>query len=276
MSHASAVDPPYAPGPAAAPIVALGYRELAADLMLVRLIGYFGTPGNDAAHLADLAEATVALDPTLRRTYELGAIAMTSTPGADNAIRMRAIRLLETAAAQFPSVYTYPRLAGEIYLVDLVPANDAERLAWQDAGSRLLEAASRKPGAPAQSALAAASLQSRLGQRQRAIDNLRETLLLTTDDGARAQLIAKLAELTNTDSAELAAEVLAEREAFVKRWQAERPAVRASLYVLLGAPIAKTFDLTDLATGGHDLVGSTPFEALEPVADAPPKTKTPP
>lgn len=261
---------PYAPTPGAAPIVALGYRELAADLLLVRLIGYFGSEDNDASGIADLAEAIVALDPSYRRVYELGSVAMTSAHrGVDNSIHLRAIALLETAARAYPTSWNYPKLAGEIYLVDLKTNDPVQRRAWDEEGSRLLETASRKPGAPATSAMVAATLQSRLGQHQRAVDNLRETLLLTSDDQARAQIIAKLAELTKADSAELAAEVMEERHTFVDQWQAQRPTVTPSMYILVGPPLARGFDLTDLATGGHDVVGSQGFERLEPVTDSP-------
>src|SRR3954469_25034461 len=81
---------PYAPSPAAAPIAALGYRELAADLLLIRMIGYFGSVDNEASGIAGLAEAIVALDPTFPRTYEFGAVAMTSAKrGVTNDIRLR-------------------------------------------------------------------------------------------------------------------------------------------------------------------------------------------
>jgi hypothetical protein len=46
------------------------------------------------------------------------------------------------------------------------------------------------------------------------------------------------------------------------------------MYVLVGAPLTPGFDVTDLATGGHDLIGTTGFERLEPLIDAP--TASPP
>ena len=41
-------DEPYAPAPDTAPLVALGYRELFADLLFLRLKGYFGGRENTA------------------------------------------------------------------------------------------------------------------------------------------------------------------------------------------------------------------------------------
>src|SRR5688500_5991667 len=65
--RAELVDRPFAPSPTVAPIMTLGYRELAADLLFARMIGYWGSPDNEAAAIADLAEAIVALDPQFRR-----------------------------------------------------------------------------------------------------------------------------------------------------------------------------------------------------------------
>src|SRR5436190_5221598 len=78
---------PYAPSPRTAALVTLGYRELAADLLFVRLVGYYGSEHNTAQGIAALAEAMRALDPQFRRIYEVGAIAMQSArTGVDNAI----------------------------------------------------------------------------------------------------------------------------------------------------------------------------------------------
>jgi hypothetical protein len=37
------------------------------------------------------------------------------------------------------------------------------------------------------------------------------------------------------------------------------------MYILLGPHVKPGFDMTDLATAGHDLLGSTPVEKLDPV-----------
>ena len=52
-------------------------------------------------------------------------------------------------------------------------------------------------------------------------------------------------------------------------WHATRPAVPATMFVLVGPPIAPGFDLADLATGGRDVIGSEGFERLEPLTDEP-------
>jgi len=259
---------PYAPSPASAPIVSLGYRELGADLLYTRMVGYFAAYDSAPDASAALAEAIVALDPTFRRAYELGATAMTDGRRApDPALQLRALDLLEKGMREFPTYWRFPNLAGQIYLVELKTDDPAQRRAWDERGALLLEAASRKPGAPAEAAVHAAVLQSRLGQQQRAIENLREILLITSDARARKQLLERLAELSNESSDELAAELLTARNAFERAWQAERPAVTPSMYILLGARAEPGFDLGELATGGRDLIGTQGFERLEPLYD---------
>jgi hypothetical protein len=258
-------DEPYAPAPDTAPIVTLGYRELFADLLFLRLKGYFGGRENTANGVAALVEAIIALDPQYQRIYEWGARAITlAGRGVDNAAYLRALAVLDAGAQQFPDDWKLPYLAGEIYTQDLQTANPAERRAWDERGTLLTESAIRKPNAPAESATWAATMRTRLGQHQRAVDGLREMLLVTNDDKARARLVAKLAELENGAASELASELLDARRAFESTWLAARPAVPASMYVLIGAPLTAAFDLADLATGGRDLVGTHAIERPEP------------
>jgi hypothetical protein len=263
-------DEPYAPAPEAAPLVTLGYRELCADLLFLRLKGYFGAPENTANGVAALVEAIAALDPQYRRIYEWGARAITlAGRGVDNRAYLRALAVLDAGAQQFPDDWKLPYLAGEIYTQDLQTKDPAERRAWDERGTLLTESAIRKPNAPAEAATWAATMRTRLGQRQRAVDGLREMLLVTSDDGVRERLLAKLAELERSSASELAAEVLEARHRFDAAWLATRPALPASMYVLLGPPIPPSFDLGDLATGGRDLVGTQPIERLEPLDDPP-------
>src|SRR5687768_419827 len=61
---------PFAPSVSTARFLSLGYREAAADLLFVRLRGYFGDYENTANGVASLCEAIVELDPRFHRTYE--------------------------------------------------------------------------------------------------------------------------------------------------------------------------------------------------------------
>ena len=259
---------PYTPSPTAAPFVTLGFRELGADLLYVRMIGYFGGGESEAHAVASLAEAITTLDPRFPRAYEIGAVAATGAKyGVDNDARLRAIALLRRASELYPTVYKYPNLAGQIYLVDLQTTDPAQRRAWDEQGMLLLESAARKPGAPAEAALYAATLQTRLGQQQHAIDSLRELMLITTDTKARAQIIERLAKLTEDAADEIAAEMLEARRTFERTWKDQRPALPPSMFILVGPPPAPGFDLGDLAAGGRDLIGTEGFERLEPLTD---------
>lgn len=257
---------PFAPSPGAAPFVSLGYRELAADLLFIRLKAYFGGEQNSGSAIADLAEAIAAADPMFYRIYEWGARAMTAaSEGVDERIYLRAIRLLEAGAAQFPRDWALPLFAGQIYMVDLTTSDPARRRAWDERGAQLLESATRKPNAPASSSIVAANLRTKLGQQQQAIEGLREMLLVTQDVHARQRIIDKLATLEAKASSEIAHELLVARKRFLDTWKRERPMVPPTLFVLLGPPLPRTFDLGDLAVGGTDVVGSEVYEPLEPL-----------
>ena len=259
-------DEPYAPAPDTAPLVTLGYRELSADLLFLRLKGYFGGSESTANGIAALVEAIAALDPRYHRIYEWGGRAITlASRGVDNAAYRRAIAVLEAGAQQFPDDWKLPYLAGQIYTQDLQTKDPAERRAWDERGTLLTESAIRKPNAPAEAATWAATMRTRLGQHQRAIDGLREMVLVTDDASARARLLAKLADLEHQGESELAAELLEARHRFEAAWYATRPAVTPGMYLLLGPPLSPSFDLGALATGGRDLVGAQPFEGLEPL-----------
>lgn len=257
---------PYAPSPASAPLVTLGFREAAADLLWIRLTGYFGGPDSMSTGVAALVEAIVALDPKYHRPYEYGARAITITnSGVDQRSYLRALAVLERGIAEFPDDWKLPYLAGQIYTQDLVTDDPAQRRDWDERGTLLTEAAIRKPGAPTQAATWVAFMRTKLGQRDRAVKDLRELLLVTRDDRSRKEMIEKLATLEDSDSAEIAAEVFEQRKLFDSKWRHDRPTITPSMYILLGARLVPGFDMTDLATGGRDLVIVPAPEKLEPL-----------
>jgi len=244
----AATDEPFAPSPAAAPLLSLGYRELAADLLLARAMPYLGGPRSTAEGVAALCEAIVASDPQYRQVYEWCAHAMTlARAGVDQRTHLRAIALLERGVRELPDDWRIPYTAGQMYLIDLQTDDPAQRRAWNERGTRLIEAAIRKPDAPAEAATTAAVLRTRLGQHQRAIDGLREMLLITSDASARQRILDKLAELSHADADELAAELLEARRRFEEAWARDHPALPAAMYLLIGPRAAPGFDPADLS-----------------------------
>ena len=250
-------DVPYAPSPGAAPIVSLGYRELGADLLWIRLLGYWGGNDSTADGISAIVDAIVALDPHYQRIYVAGVHAMNlADHGLTQDTFKHALKILEQGMKEFPDDYQIPELAAEIYTGDLKTNDPAERRKWDEEGTRLMEAAIRKPGAPTWAATWAAHMRSKLGQKQRAIENLKEMILLTRDVEARKKMIDKLAEMEDSNSADLASELYAEKHAFDAAWKRDRPMIPPNVYILIGPRLQPGFDMTDLATGGHDLVGS--------------------
>ncbi len=264
---ATVEEPPYAPSARLSPFVSLGYRELFADLLWVRMRGYFGGEKSTAAGVADLAMAVAASDPHFKPVYEKGALAITADRAqVDSAALGRALELLEQGMQTYPDDWKLPLLAGQIYLIDLKTSDPAERRAWDEKGALLLESAVRKPNAPQTAATVAATVRTKLGQQERAVQNLRELAITTTNEESRKNLLLKIAELENADVDAIAIEIDVDRRAFEKRWHAERPAISATNYVVIGPRLSPSFDLGDLATGGRDLIEAPP-EELPPLTD---------
>lgn len=264
------IDLPFAPSPGSAPYVSLGYREMLADLLWIRAIGYVGGDDDRAAGTRALVEAIVALDPRFERVYPFtGAAlsAMGTEPSEDDLLA--SIRLLERGMQEFPENCKLPLLAGQVYTVELVELTDdvpqIER--WQLEGARYLERAVRIRGCPKDVATFAAHLRTKLGQREKAVRDLRELILYTDDPAQREKLVAKLAEIEEGDAAALAYELEMEKKRLDAEWLAHRPEVPPTMYLLLGPPLSPSFRLEDLAVD-RDLIGSEePIEPLPPLPD---------
>lgn len=268
IEEQAVVEAPYTPSAEMAPLLAIGYREALADMLYVRLRVYFGGYyGTDAHEIAALGEAIAALDPRFQAVYNYAPNAITiAEKGVDQAAILRSVALLERGAEQFPDDWRLPYLAGQIYVQDLHTDDEAQGRAWRERGTLLIESAIRKPGAPVRTAMWAATLRTRLGQHQRAVDGLRELLLVTPNGPARTRMIEALAKLEDADSTAIAAEVFEMRREFESVWKEERPAVNASMYLLIGPRLRPGFEMASLATGGRDLVvDSSEPEKLEPL-----------
>jgi hypothetical protein len=260
------LEQPYTPSPAMAPLLSLGYREALADLLYVQLRVYFGGyQGTTSNAIVSSGEAIAALDPQFHPIYSYAANAASiAEQGADQASLLRAVALLERGIKQFPDDWKLAYLAGQMYIQDLRSEDEVQRRAWREHGTLLIESAIRKPGAPAQAAMWAASLRTRLGQQERAAQGLRELLLITPDGPARTRMIDALAKLQDADSADIAAEIFEMKRGFETAWKRERPFVPPTMYLLVGSRIQQGFEMAALATGGRELMVDS-SEPLEPV-----------
>lgn len=259
-------DEPYAPSPAAAPYVSLGYREVVTDLLWVRALGYFGGDGATSAGVRGLVEAMVALDPAFEQVLTWGSLAMQSIAMTlTNEDRLAVIAILERGMTQFPDNWNLPLRAGEIYARYLVTDDPAQRRAWKEKGAALLARVVRMPGAPHNIGGYVAHLQTELGQREQAIADLRELITYTSNPNDRARMIKKLAELTSTPSDTLTYELDLERVRFEQAWRAVRPELPPSMYLLAGPPLPSYFVLGDLANEPD--LAIEPIEPLAPMPD---------
>src|SRR5205823_865178 len=132
-----------APAPDSAPMVFLGFREAAADLLWIRLLGYWGGEAT-ADGIAGLVDAIVALDPQYHRIYVTGSHAMTiADHGVTQDTFEHALKVLERGHQEFPDDYKILELIAQIYTGDLKTTDPAQRRAWDEKGLLAMEAALR-------------------------------------------------------------------------------------------------------------------------------------
>jgi hypothetical protein len=260
---------PYAPSPAAARYVSLGYRELAADLMWMRILAYLGGSTDTADGIEALVEGTLALDPHFKRAYDGGLAIESATHGVDTDAHLAALAVLDRAMATFPDEWKFPYLAGQIYVGELFFSAPERKPEWTERGIMMLERAVRMPGTPAGAAALASHLHQTLGRHEAAIKVLEDKIVLVNEPAAKRLLLDKLAALKQTDAAVLAIAMLDERDASRRDWLASRPQLPFVTYLLLGKARDPYAAPEDLAVE-RDLIGTDVKEPVEPLVDPEP------
>ena len=239
------------PTPAAARLMSLSHNELFADLYWIKTLVYYGD-GLVANHGMPDVESLVALinrvDPYFRKPYHWGAFAATFRKQiATQAEFQSSVDILRRGVAVFPRDWELCWQLGLRLFLDLKPEDKAERARLQEEGAMYIERAMRLPGAPSDLPILAATMRTKLGQKDRALRALREMILNTEDDGARARLQAQYAgRASEVESAELATHA---RELDAE-WKRELPYVPRTTYLILGPAPPKALDLESLTNEG--------------------------
>jgi hypothetical protein len=252
------------PPPGAAPILAAGYRELAADLIWSRTLVYYGSSLVGETDLRDLErylDLILSLDPKFKRVYQWAAAAVTyKTTGGPRIEASRvtqeelraSVRYLERGMAAFPDGYEMFYQAGVRYFFDLRSDDPAEQQRLKERGAALVEEAMRKPDAPPDLAASAAALRTRLGQKERALGNLKAMILSVDDEAARAKLLRRAGDVGDEG-------VVEELQAALATFDDARLDHGRNLppddFVLLGPPPPARIDFRELAAE-RDLFGA--------------------
>jgi hypothetical protein len=241
------------PPPGMARLASGRYNELAADLAWVRTLVHYGSmleQGLGIRDLEALLAVTNALDPWFKAPYRWGSNALVFTERAGQRLLTNAddllasVRLLERAIQRFPDDWEFRWQLGLMYYLDL-PADDPDgRRRLQEIGAAYMEQAMRRPGAPDDLPLVAASLRTRLGQKDRALANLREMIMSTRDPAARRKLEERYAALASEEASQAIAEAA---RAFEAEWRAHLPYAPETLHVLVGPRPPEALDPAALA-----------------------------
>jgi hypothetical protein len=230
-------------------------RELLGDVVWARMLVYYGSNWageGDLSQLEPLIDTVMAVSPQFKPVYEFAAYATTYKGGtATQAEFQTSIRYLERAMKTYPNDYRYFWIAGLRYYYDLWSPDPAVKKRYREHGADLIEQAMRKPDAPPDLATTAASMRSKLGQHQRAIDSLRQMVMITDNDDAREKMLERL----RVESPDLAEEVERAAADLEDEWMVNMPAVPIDFYILLGPRPTGTIDFRQLATP-HDLFGA--------------------
>lgn len=162
------------PPAAALKLGSMGFRNMAADALYLRFIGYWGyqlTHGRNFHNLYPLLSAIVELDPRFHAAYELGALAL-----GDSGESLKAVDLLAKGAKHDPTNWWFPYQAG----MTLFFFGDDPLLA-----AKYFERAAELPGAPPEAGYFAARMYERGARTELAVATWRAIYLRADNPSIR-------------------------------------------------------------------------------------------
>lgn len=240
----------YLPDTAWLPVLSLGHREAAADLVFTRALLYMGDEFYERGDLENAfryADAMIALDPDFRAAYEWIATAGIYRPhGVTLDDHYRTLRYLERAVARFPNdgELEWQLGAAMAYeLAPILPASSPDRARLRAAAREHFIRAATLGAGPEWLAYSNAMDQAEAGEVERALRHLRTLHAVTSDDTVRTEIEHRIETLEGESAANT---LRAAREDFVRRHREEFPYIPETLYMLLaprieptGSPVAR-------------------------------------
>jgi hypothetical protein len=226
----------YLPEPHALRAMSLGYNQLAADLVWIRQIIYFGdefTKRGDFRFLDRYLRTALELDPNFRRLYSWAGISYAASGvKVTNAAVRQSNEFVEMGLKRFPDDWELHFMLGVNYIHELQTSDPKVKQSWKLKGAEHMRRAALAGGGPAWLPVLVATILTKGGEAEAAIRHLEEILLTTDDEAVRAHVLNKLKQLRK----DALPEMERHRARFTKRWHAQLGYAPADMYVLLGDP----------------------------------------
>lgn len=230
-------------------VFSLGYNELAADLVWVKTLVYFGdmslktwakdkkaAAANHTANYTTNYMWTVCdLDPRFRSVYNRGsALALFQRGNVSEQTAQMAIEILERGHREFPDDGEIAFSLGFIHYYEMEPflpkdKDDPKRRFHKNAGLQMLRKSTFLENAPRYASLLASSLMSQAGMNDVVVEHLKTMLQKETDPEIRKELIFKLRK----ELGALAELDIRTSEQLQARWREDMPFVPYDLYLLM-------------------------------------------
>jgi hypothetical protein len=248
----AAEDVLYLPQPSALHAMSLGHDELAADLVLIRGLVYFGTQLEQKGEyrwLENYLDTITQLDPRWKTPFRwAGTATMYNGRPITNAAVMMSNHFLERGAQQFPDDWELPFMLGSNYLFEMKTDDAKQRDEWRRIGGEWIRHSAIVGGAPSWVPLLAATIMREEGREEAAVRHLEEVYVSTQDDKTRTQVRNLLVSLHA--KIDIAREER-ERKTFETAWKATLPYAPADLFVAVGAPRPPRMDVAALSPLGR-------------------------
>lgn len=249
----------YVPDERMSRLMMLGYDQAAADLLWLRTLGYFGhhfASDRQYEWLEFFIEQILALDPRFHKVYHWAGANVLYGRRFTNDNVLTSNRFYEAALERFPDDHEAAYRLGLNYYIELRSKDPVEQRGYKEQGLSYLEMAANMPTAPHRLRNLVASVATKLGKTQIAVQSLLDLLVQETDPEARRALQLRIERLkSGVDASELAAAANGFRAAH----DATFPYTPDVLFMHLGEPTHKRWQdvswrtlLPDIAVEGGD------------------------
>ena len=179
----------------------VGFDNLAADLLWIKAIGYFGShylTDKSYQWLYHILDLTTTLDPYFRYPYEFGGVIL----AIEREDVTQSNRLLKKGMLHHPDYWRFPFLVG---------FNTFFYLKNPEIAARYISRAAALPGRPAYLPKLAASLYMYTGQRETAIRFLNQMYESIEDSRLKENILQKIAEIEKGNLPKSLEQILAEK-----------------------------------------------------------------